>query len=219
MIVGCFYHPPSTDKSSSLRYLEETLCKLMSKHKNAKILLVGDFNRIPLDFFCKQFNMKCCVDFCTRGNAILDQIVTDLYQYPTPVPLPSLAGNEEDHCGISMGSTMIKRYEYTKMTKRDITPGGRQQVLLDLAKQDWSVVYDAPDVDTKSQALHTTITDKINRYCPYKTRANKPEYVNSTLDKLMKARHRAKKHGKKLLEILEQAVPIYVKKTKETICQ
>ena len=39
MIVGCFYHPPSTDKSTSLRYLEETLCKLMSKHKNAKILL------------------------------------------------------------------------------------------------------------------------------------------------------------------------------------
>ena len=166
--------------------------------------------------------MKCCVDLCTRGNAIPDQIVTDLYQYPRPVPLPSLAGNEEDHCGIFMGSTMIKRYEYTKMTKRDIIPGGRQQVLLDLAKQDWSVVYDAPDIDTKSQALHTTITDIINRYCPYKTyktRADKPEYVNSTLDKLMKARDRAKKHGKNSWKYLSQLCQSMLRKRKQTICQ
>ena len=71
------------------------MCKLSAKHKNTKFLLSGDFDQLPLDFFCKQFNVRCCVDFCTRGNAVLDQIITDIDQYPKPIKLPPLVGNEE----------------------------------------------------------------------------------------------------------------------------
>ena len=51
MIIGCYYHPPNADCNVSLKYLEDTLGKLISKHQNAKLLLIGDFNQLPLEFF------------------------------------------------------------------------------------------------------------------------------------------------------------------------
>ena len=218
MIICCFYHPPSADNNASLRYLEETMCKLSAKHKNTKFLLSGDFNQLPLDFFCKQFNVRCCVDFCTRGNAVLDQIITDIDQYPKPIKLPPLVGNEEDHCGILMGSTKIKRYEYVKITRRNVTAGSKQQVLLNLAKQDWSKVLASPCVDSKTETMNSIIINILDKYCPlktYKTRADKPGYINSTLDKLMKARDRARKDGKKSWKYLSQLCKVMLRNCKK----
>ena len=69
------------------------------KYTNSKILLVGDFNRIPLEFFCSEFNLMPCINFATRGVHTLDQILTNA-KYPAPVKLPSLVGNENDHCAV-----------------------------------------------------------------------------------------------------------------------
>ena len=84
------------------------------------------------------------MDFYTRGNAILDQILSDVDQYDKPVELPPLLGNENDHCGILVGIVPVKRFEYVNVTQRNITASAKPQVLLDIAKQDWSDVLNSP---------------------------------------------------------------------------
>ena len=217
MIIGCYYHPPNADCNVSLKYLEDTLGKLISKHQNAKLLLIGDFNQLPLEFFSKQFNLKCCVDFYTRGTAILDQILSDVDQYDKPVELPPLLGNENDHCGIFVGSVRVKRFEYVKVTQRNITASTKHQVLLDIAKQDWSDVYNSPCVNSKTEQLNNIVTDILDKHCPLvtrKRRADKPQYINSTLDKLMKARDRARKERKKSWKFLSQLCKSLLRKRK-----
>ena len=192
-ILSCIYHPPSSDNNVTLDYLENSLCKLCSKNPNAKIMVIGDFNKMPLEFLCNQFNLKCCIDFCTRGDAVLDQIITDIDGYTAPEALPPLIGNEDDHCAVYMKSVTVKRRQYHRIRRRKITPASRQQVLLDLAKQDWSEVTAAGSVDTKAEIFHETVTNILDRHCPYvtyKTRQDKPNYIDPTLDKLMNARDR-----------------------------
>lgn len=50
-IVGCIYHPPSSDEKTTLTYMEDTLCKLSVNYTNSKILLVGDFNSTRIILF------------------------------------------------------------------------------------------------------------------------------------------------------------------------
>lgn len=193
MILSCIYHPPSSDNNATLNYLESVLCKLSFKNHNAKLMMVGDFNKMPLEFLCKQFNMKCCINFCTRGDAILDQIVTDIDSYTNPEALPPLIGNEDDHCAVYMQGVKVKRHPQHHVTRRRITPSSRQQVLLDLAKQDWSDVFIADDVNTKTEVFHNSVNAILNQHCPYvtyKTREDKPNFVDPTLDKLMNIRDR-----------------------------
>ena len=61
------------------------------------------------------------MDFYTRGTAILNQILSDVDQYDKPVELPPLLGNENDHRAIFVGSVRVKRFEYVKVTQRNIT--------------------------------------------------------------------------------------------------
>ena len=73
-------------------------------------MMIGDFNKMPLEFLCNQFNLRCCIDFCTRGDEVLDQIITDtcIDGYTAPEALPPLIGNEDDHRAIYMKSVTMK---------------------------------------------------------------------------------------------------------------
>lgn len=63
MVVGCVYHPPSDNDTENLMMIEDTLNKLSIDHPNAKILLCGDFNQLPLDGLSAQFSLSKMVLF------------------------------------------------------------------------------------------------------------------------------------------------------------
>jgi hypothetical protein len=208
-IICCIYHPPSSNHNITLEYLENTLCKLMSKFPNYKIFIAGDFNCISLDFFCAQFRLACCVHFSTRKDACLDQILTNIDRPITPVKLPPLVGNEDDHCGIFMGSMCIQRYNYIKVTQRKITPSSKLKVLANIAGQCWTEVLTALCVDTKVEALNHTVTSIIDRHCPYytfKTREDRLHPLSPTILKLMRARDRAFRYQKRSWKFLSVLV-------------
>ena len=66
--------------------------------------MIGGFDKMPLKFVCDQYNLRCCIDFCTHGDAVLDQIITD----SDSKRLPPLIGNEDDHCAVYMKSVTVK---------------------------------------------------------------------------------------------------------------
>lgn len=194
MIIGCVYSPPRDNNSDNLRYIEDTLSKLVSSHNNAKVILVGDFNQIPLDFLCSQFNLQRKIDFSTRGNVILDQILTDVNNYSVATKLTPLIGNENDHCGVFLDCSKVRKSQYTSVTRRKITPTAKQQVIIDIATQDWSEVTNTQCIHAKTAALNTVVFNILDTHCPlktYKTRADKPHSIDPLLLKVMRARDRA----------------------------
>lgn len=50
VIISCIYHPLNDSNNVNLKYNEDTLSKLTSKHGKSKFIFVEYFNRIPLDF-------------------------------------------------------------------------------------------------------------------------------------------------------------------------
>ena len=80
IIVGIIYHLPSSDDKVMLRYLTTTLISVESLYPGCGILLADDFNQLKIRRLLTQFKMKQLVHTPTRGNNILDLIITNMYQ-------------------------------------------------------------------------------------------------------------------------------------------
>jgi exonuclease III len=107
IIVGCFYHPPNADQSISLDYLASTIGQLTLKHPNAKYIIAGDFNRLPITNLCEQFGLSNIVNFPTRHDVTLDLILTDLTAYIDQVDKLAPLGTN-DHCCIFHPVSMVR---------------------------------------------------------------------------------------------------------------
>ena len=77
-IIGTIYHPPKADDKEMLAYLSTTLTTLEGLYPGCGIYLAGDFNRLNVSRLSTQFKMKQLVCSPTRGDQILDQILTNL---------------------------------------------------------------------------------------------------------------------------------------------
>ena len=96
LIIGCIYHPPGADQSTTQDHITVTIAKFTSTYPNANYIIMGDFNRLPIDCFSEQYGLSNLVNFHTRGNATLDLILTDICEYTNAIKLSPLDRN--DHC-------------------------------------------------------------------------------------------------------------------------
>jgi hypothetical protein len=77
------YHPPSSDNNTLIEHLTIKLDVALSMYTNAGIILVGDFNKCPVSTIHRHFTLKQIVKQPTRGNAILDLILTNMSDFLT----------------------------------------------------------------------------------------------------------------------------------------
>ena len=78
IVIGTIYHPPSGDDNSMIDYLSLTLTSIEGYYPGCGIFLTGDFNRINANRLPARFRMKQLVRVPTRGDQILDLILTNL---------------------------------------------------------------------------------------------------------------------------------------------
>ena len=109
IIVCSFYSPPKSRKNNILvDHLAVTLQSLQNIHKNAGIIISGDRNSIEISALLSiDPSLKQIVTQPTRGDRILDVIVTNLARYynePIIVPpiMPDVSGHgaPSDHSGV-----------------------------------------------------------------------------------------------------------------------
>lgn len=81
IITATIYHPPTSNDKLLLDYLTVSLVKLESQYPGCGIILGGDFNHLNINRILYQFKMKQLVKINTRGNNILDLIITNIPQY------------------------------------------------------------------------------------------------------------------------------------------
>ena len=91
LVLGVLYHPPSTNKTTMLQYLQSSLELLEIKYPNCGLILAGDFNKLPIRHLSSQFQLEQMVNFNTRGSSKLDLILTNLSDfYDQPLSSPPL---------------------------------------------------------------------------------------------------------------------------------
>jgi hypothetical protein len=61
-----------------INYLFESLVSLETKFPNSGIILSGDFNKLNVHLLKKGFKLRQIINFPTRGNNILDLILTNM---------------------------------------------------------------------------------------------------------------------------------------------
>lgn len=149
IIIGSVYHPPDANAQTTLDYIETTLNKLLKKYQNAKLILAGDFNRLPLDGVKGIYQLRTMVNFNTRGSACLDLILTDIPEYGNAIKLAPIANN--DHCSILLKGVQVSRKKYVYINRRQYNYSVRQDILHDLACTDWSEILNMTDVNGKFQ--------------------------------------------------------------------
>ena len=120
IIIRIVYHPPSSNAPAMNEYLSCQLSAFESSFPNTGTVPFGDFNKLNVRGFSRHFRLKQLVNFPTRGNNILDLILTDLKEYySTPEKLSSFGLS--DHLTIllkpktrrtSQETRMIRTYTY-----------------------------------------------------------------------------------------------------------
>ena len=83
--IGTIYHPPGSDDWAMLNHIDQSLDYIRRQHPYTGIIIMGDFNKMKGSQLKRNHNLKQSVDLPTRGNAILDNIYTNVsnfYQRP-----------------------------------------------------------------------------------------------------------------------------------------
>jgi hypothetical protein len=133
-IVCSICNLPGADQETTLEYIHSTILKLSRRHANAQLLICGDFNRLPIDELATQFGLSNVVNFNTRGDAImLDLILTDIPSYTFCDKLAPIANN--DHCCILLRGEGNLPSRYVKRQKRLVIHPRKLLVLKELAEQ------------------------------------------------------------------------------------
>ena len=83
LIAGVLYHPYFNDSyrdAALANYLSASLSSMEGEYPGCGFLLCGDFNRLNIRRLTTQFQLKKLVDKPTRGDQILDSVISNLPQ-------------------------------------------------------------------------------------------------------------------------------------------
>ncbi len=60
-----------------LEYLQSSLESIEVKYPSCGLIIAGDFNKLPIQHICRQFQLKQIVNSPTKGSSKLDLILTN----------------------------------------------------------------------------------------------------------------------------------------------
>ena len=200
IIVGTVYHPPNADNTEMLKYLMETLSFIESNCVNCGIIILGDFNRMNVKRLRNHFNLKQIVKFPTRGENILDFVLTNMEKYyDNPGKLSPFGLS--DHVTIEVKPKNRDVFPIIKsiIKSRDLRPSKRQAISTYLEQVNvHSLVRSVESCEEKVTMLETIINIGLDFILPLRkitVLSNEPPWVTSSLKDLIKRRQMALNRG------------------------
>ena len=83
LICAILYNPPDTplpEQNNLFKYMVDKLDVIRTAHPDCGVVLLGDFNRLEICDLLIHQNLKQIVRTSTRGEHVLDLIVTNLHE-------------------------------------------------------------------------------------------------------------------------------------------
>ena len=148
MIVYGLYHPPTHNylESNLMDYLLNRADDILDKVPDAVIVCGGDLNQLNINKLEQLLGWDAMVDFPTRGNACLDNCLTnrkDLFSGCTPFNMLI----KTDHTGVILSAGMKLKPMRRKFLFRDCRKHRKDALYKALAEQNWEAVQKATNVD------------------------------------------------------------------------
>ena len=165
------YYPPGKTaayETSMIDYLTNGIDSILQSYPSAGIIIAGDFNKMTLGPLCNHFDLRKMVKKPTRGNNILDQIVSNMSPLFQEIQhLPPL-GRSDHQCLLLNPKCRMS----TRPRTRTFRPMNRSNLIaleIKLSKTAWDAVYEAEDVDDKVSIFNGVVTQALDGCLPLKT--------------------------------------------------
>lgn len=132
LLVGV-YSPPGQSvelMTEIIKCISDGIEAVLCEQPSSGIIITGDFNKLNLEPLCRQFGLRKWVKSPIRGNATLDQFLTNTSQlFESVEHLPSL-GRSDHQCLLIKPKQPLKIPPVTKKF-RPMKPGNLQTLQVD----------------------------------------------------------------------------------------
>ena len=170
VVVGVYYPPGQSaeNEKEMNEYITRGLDSILQDFPSAGVFIMGDFNQMKLNTLCRRFSMKKSVKAATRGNNVLDLILTNMSDlYNDVVHLPPV-GRSDHQCLLNCP----KRKQSAKLFShkvRLLKPSNLNTLGLKLNLEEWAPVFLANDVDDKVTNFTNIVKDMLDETIPETT--------------------------------------------------
>ena len=135
-----------------MNYIISFVDLVLNKHPEAAIVCGGDVNRLDMQQFKALSGWDFMVDFPTRGNACLDNCLTnraDLFGQAYSIHMLI----KTDHEGFVLPAGLKLKPVRRKVLVRDCREHRKQSFYMALATLDWSDVFNVVDINKAVEVL------------------------------------------------------------------
>ncbi|CAB4026139.1 RNA-directed DNA polymerase from transposon X-element, partial [Paramuricea clavata] len=216
MSIYGFYHPPRHNylESDLLDYLINISDDVLDKYPDTVIVCGGDLNSLDIKHLEELSGWDAMVDFSTRGNACLDNCLTnriDLFSKCYPFHMLT----KTDHMGVILPAGTKLKPMRRKVEFRDCRKHRKEDFHKALAEEDWEDVSQSTNVNDAVNCLERKIMDHMNKCMPKKTvsiSSRDPYWMSPLIKSLLKAKSRIARSQKDRLSLIN-------KRISDVICQ
>ena len=181
-----------------LTYLSTTLTTIESQYPGCGILLAGDFNRLNVSRLLTQFKMKQLVRSPTRGDRILDLVLTNLPQMYDKNGVEILPPfGLSDHNVVLLHPKVRSRQEGPSrkvITKRDTRISRKLELGRYLNSINWSIFDSLENCEDKLELMTNLIINGLNHIMPIervKVHVNDCPWITLNFKELIRHRQNA----------------------------
>lgn len=197
IVTATIYHPPSADDTEMLEYLSTSLTDIEGLFPGCGIIIAGDFNRLKIQTFCRNFSLKQLVQIPTRGTNTLDLVITNLqsfYQFDSIISHPPFGLS--DHYVITIQPRQRDpKPNYKKVVyKRDTRPSRKAMFGRYLSQIDWGLLETIGTCEEKNNYLTDIINTGLTYIMPEKRLSfhhSDFPWINEDFKRLIQLRQRA----------------------------
>ena len=195
IVLGIIYHPPNNNNPAILDYLWQSLSSIESRFPNSGLLIVGDFNRLNTKRLQNSFDLRQIVKFPTRGDKILDLVLTNLRVLQGPHPTSSPRSIKSHAVEVQPKDRSQLPDSRSTIKTRDLKPSNRLAIRTYLQEVDaYTLVGNVHGCAEKVSIFQSIIQHGLDSVLPLRSKAihsRDPPWINSGLKDLIRRRQRA----------------------------
>lgn len=164
-----YYPQPDHSVETQLtEHIITTMDELSTDHPDAGFVILGDFNQLNTDPLLTDQRYRQIVDRPTRGEHILDKIITNISSWYADVQIKSPIGMS-DHNTLLWSPKTVYTKQPNKTRYRHSRPMPDSAVRgfgAWIADQDWTEVTIQVDVNSQLEGFTETLNSAIDKYFP-----------------------------------------------------
>ncbi|KAI8513803.1 hypothetical protein Bbelb_081270 [Branchiostoma belcheri] len=168
-VCGVYIPPDSPHQDVLVDHLTYTTDTLRTKYPDIGIVVLGDLNRTDTTALCRGNRLKQVVNQPTRGDVVLDVIITNIYSQYGP-PVVGAPVGRSDHNSVLW--TPVVTRPHSKSHSRVVRPLKDSDIRAFgtwITKHSWQEVYTAQSTQENTDAFYETLTSGIDHFFPTKT--------------------------------------------------